>query len=172
MQPDYPESVPQPDLANVNNAPYAPAVKQKAVKQMLEQVSEDNNPHTAHDCYACRMRLYVPPCHSQCSIIAQRNMHSIAMASILKPLQAEGQIGECMLYTLAEWAKEQLADWLEESVVERSQPSASNASETAATPTQAKEVRWSESQLQIMTSQCTILSEQHHDCHVAAYTSG
>ena len=36
---DYPDSVPQPDLSNVNNAPYTPAVKQKAITQMLEQVT-------------------------------------------------------------------------------------------------------------------------------------
>ena len=56
-------------------------------------------------------------------------------------MQAETQIGECMLYTLAEWAKEQLAGWLEESVIERSQPSTTKAADAAAGPAQVKEVR-------------------------------
>ena len=85
---------------------------------------------------ALGIRLYALPCYCLCST-PQGHVYSIAVVSVL---QAEEQIGECMLYTLAEWAKEQLTEWLEESVVERSQPSASNASDTAASPAQAKEV--------------------------------
>lgn len=54
--------------------------------------------------------------------------------------QAEGQIGECMLYTLAEWVKEQLPGWLEQSVVERSLPAASGAADTTLTPAAVTEV--------------------------------
>ena len=42
-------------------------------------------------------------------------------------MQAESQLGECMLYNLAEWAREQLPEWLEQSIVERSMPAASAA---------------------------------------------
>lgn len=53
--------------------------------------------------------------------------------------QAESQLGECMLYNLAEWAKEHLPEWLEQSVVERSMPAAS-ASVDPVAHTTAKEV--------------------------------
>ena len=52
----------------------------------------------------------------------------------------EGQLGECMLYTLAEWAKEQLPGWLEQSVVERSTPAASGTADAALSPAAGKEV--------------------------------
>lgn len=35
---EYPEVVPQPDLANLNNAPYAPAVKEQAKAQLIAEV--------------------------------------------------------------------------------------------------------------------------------------
>ena len=35
----YPEVVPRPDLANLNNAPYAPAVKMQATAQLVAEVS-------------------------------------------------------------------------------------------------------------------------------------
>ena len=45
-----------------------------------------------------------------------------------------------MLYTLAEWVKEQLPGWLEQSVVERSMPAATNAADPALASTTGKEV--------------------------------
>ncbi|KAL3151932.1 positive regulation of androgen receptor activity protein [Trebouxia sp. C0010 RCD-2024] len=74
IPPGYPDAAPQPDLSNINNAPYAPAVKDQAIAQITAE--------------------------------------------------AESQLGECMLYNLAEWAKEQLPEWLEQSIVERSMPAA------------------------------------------------
>ena len=35
---DYPDAVPQPDLSNINNAPYAPAVKDQAMVQLKAEV--------------------------------------------------------------------------------------------------------------------------------------
>lgn len=78
----YPEVVPRPDLANLNNAPYAPAVKMQATAQLVAE--------------------------------------------------AETQLGECMLYNLAEWAKEQIPHWLEQSIVERSMPAVAPAAEQTA----------------------------------------
>lgn len=80
VPPEYPEVVPQPDLANLNNAPYAPAVKEQAKAQLLAE--------------------------------------------------AEAQLGECMLYNLAEWAREQIPHWLEQSIVERSMPAAAPVAES------------------------------------------
>lgn len=54
-------------------------------------------------------------------------------------LQAEGQLGECMLYNLAEWAKERLPEWLEQSIVERSMPAPAAPADPLA-HTAAKEV--------------------------------
>lgn len=53
--------------------------------------------------------------------------------------QAESQLGECMLYNLAEWAKEHLPEWLEQSIVERSMPAAAAPVDFVA-HTSAKEV--------------------------------
>ena len=39
-------------------------------------------------------------------------------------MQAQTQLGECMLYNLAEWAKDQIPQWLEQSIAERSLPAA------------------------------------------------
>jgi len=47
-------------------------------------------------------------------------------------MQAETQLGECMLYNLAEWAREQIPHWLEQSIVERSMPAAAPAAESQA----------------------------------------
>ena len=54
-------------------------------------------------------------------------------------MQAGGQLGECMLYNLAEWAREQLPEWLEQSIVERSMPAAA-APMDPVVQTSAKEV--------------------------------
>lgn len=40
----YPDVVPQPDLANLNNAPYAPAVKEQAVTRLIAEVSSTAQP--------------------------------------------------------------------------------------------------------------------------------
>ena len=37
---DYPNVAPQPDLSNVNNAPYMPAVKEQAVNQLIVEVGK------------------------------------------------------------------------------------------------------------------------------------
>lgn len=55
-------------------------------------------------------------------------------------VQAEGQLGECMLYTLAEWVKEQLPGWLEQSVIERSMPAATSTADATLSPAAGKEV--------------------------------
>jgi len=54
-------------------------------------------------------------------------------------MQAETQLGECMLYNLAEWAREQIPHWLEQSIVERSMPAAA-AAPAAESQAAAKEV--------------------------------
>ena len=41
---DYPNVAPQPDLSNVNNAPYMPAVKDQAVSQLIAEVSKAGRP--------------------------------------------------------------------------------------------------------------------------------
>ena len=75
MQPDYPESVPQPDLSNVNNAAYAPAVKQKAIREMLEQVSQ----HIVHnDTPSISVAL-----HSAGTWVTQSNGLQPAVSSLL-----------------------------------------------------------------------------------------
>lgn len=47
-------------------------------------------------------------------------------------MQAGTQLGECMLYNLAEWAREQIPRWLEQSIVERSMLAAAPAAESQA----------------------------------------
>lgn len=53
---DYPDAAPQPDLSNINNAPYAPAVKQQAVSLLLAEVSSAVNS-------ACSLRQSVLGVH-------------------------------------------------------------------------------------------------------------
>lgn len=79
---DYPNVAPQPDLSNVNNAPYMPAVKEQAVNQLIAE--------------------------------------------------AGTQLGECMLYNLAEWAKDRIPQWLEQSIAERSLPAAVSTAQVQA----------------------------------------
>ena len=47
-------------------------------------------------------------------------------------MQAETQLGECMLYNLAEWAKDQIPQWLELSIAERSLPAAVSTAQVQA----------------------------------------
>lgn len=39
IPPGYPDAAPEPDLSNINNAPYAPAVKDQAIAQLKAEVS-------------------------------------------------------------------------------------------------------------------------------------
>lgn len=77
------------------------------------------------------MQTLLHAAHSGCAVGHEIVSHHV---------QAEGQLGECMLYTLAEWVKEQLPGWLEQSVVERSMPAATSTADATLSPAAGKEV--------------------------------
>lgn len=54
---DYPDAAPQPDLSNINNAPYAPAVKDQAIAQIKAEVSDCTGTY-AH----CLQHNVLPSC--------------------------------------------------------------------------------------------------------------